>query len=313
MRPTCLISKKEKYIVMIDKILNCINENTGMHCALHSVVKSGDGLRKHYRVVMEDGREYLCKFIQMSEERLSVYQQISNMNIVGFQKTCFMWQFQGDIYLLLCEWNKGNLVKECFSNESSNLIEIVRRAARTIRDIHDDYITQGKTNISLQDIDKLFYKNMDLIDDKLLTIIKSYVATNYQYLNGRNKTIIHGDLHLHNILETNKGIVLIDIDDCSFGDPYMDLIYASNIIKSANEQILYYEFLMAYFENKIPEEFWIIVNFYSIYKAFNIMRCEKALTSDNKPIYSLESFVKQHKMMTSHIPIWFEKMEQVSK
>lgn len=295
---------------MNEEIQESVFEHTGKLCVDSFKIKGGNGLRMHYRIILEDGTEYLCKTIKMSKDRMYTYKKIVNMNISCFQKTVYMWLFQNDIYVVLVEWKKGKLISEYELKKYNSLNSIIKQAASEIRHVHKDFMTSEKIIINQCDIENFFKKYIDFLDEDLYRILKSYVLENYQFLNGRNRTVVHGDLHFRNILNTSNGILIIDLDDCSFGDQYKDLIYASNIIKSSNESVLCYEFLMNYFENQIPQEFWIIVNIYSIYKAMHIMRCEKENTCNHKPIYSLESFVEQHKMMTSHVPLWFEKIEK---
>lgn len=295
---------------MDEEIKNKIYECTQKRCIAYFEIKSGDGLRKHFKVILDDKSEYLCKLIQMSDERIQVYKRVANVGISCFQKTYMICLLKNDTYLLLVEWNSGKLIREYLSEsrEYDVLLKIIGNAAREIRRVHSEYMILQKVEISQHDVEKLFEKNRDLLTSSSFDMLKKYVLENYRCLNGRPQTIIHGDLHIHNILETSVGMMFIDIDDCGYGDPYMDLIYASNLIKTKSENRLYYEFLMKYFDNHIPEEFWVIVNIYSIYKALHIMRCEKKLTSNNKPIYSLDNFICQHKMMTSHEPLWFEEM-----
>lgn len=298
------------HLKMDEEIKNRIYGCTHKRCISYSEIKSGDGLRKHYKVILDDESEYLCKLIQMSDERMKVYKRVVNAGVGCFQKTYLICLLKNDIYMLLVEWNSGKLIREYFTEscEHDILLKLIGNAAREIRRVHSESMISQKVEISQYDVDRLFEENKDLLISSSFEILKAYVLKNYQYLNGRNKTIIHGDLHIHNILETSDGVMFIDIDDCGFGDPYMDLIYASNLIKKKSENRLYYEFLTKYFDNQIPEEFWVVVNIYSIYKALHIMRCEKNLTTNNKPIYSLDSFIQQHKMMTSHVPMWFEEM-----
>lgn len=304
---TYLIKWKEKCIKMDKIIRESIFEHTGKRCVSSVVISSGVDLRQHYKIILEDGTKYLCKLLKMSREKLSVYKNIVDMNINCFQRTCHLWLIENDTYIVLVEWIDGKLIKECGTEDSYLLGKLVGEAAKTIRKVHNKKMTQQEITISLNDVEKMFEKNKDLLESDYYEVIKKYVVENYHYLNGRKQTVIHGDLHLHNILNTANGISFIDIDDCRFGDPYMDLIYASNLIKSKSECTLYYTFLMGYFENEIPQEFWIIVNIYSIYKALHIMRCEKEYTSNHKPIYSLDGFLKQHETMTSHVPIWFKE------
>lgn len=285
---------------MDDFIKDIIYEATKKKCISWSKVNSGDGLHTHFKVLLEDGLFFLCKIMELSKERLGIYKSIIDRNIACFQNPAYIWPLAAEKYVVLLPWIVGNKVVR---NDIS-------AAAEAIRDVHSVTVGTSTMCISKKEVEKNFENNRDLIDAEYFDILLNYVIEHLDYLNGRNISVIHGDLHLRNMLGTSKGIRFIDIDDCKYGDPYMDLVYASNLIKDEKDNPLYYDFLMSYFNHSIPKEFWIIANIYSIHKALSIMRFEKEHTSNHQSIYKFENFMTQHKMMSCDVPLWFEDLKE---
>lgn len=283
---------------MDDYLKDAIYRATKKKCVSWSKVNSGSGLHTHFKVTLENEIVFLCKILEFSKERLEEYKSIVDRNISCFQNPSYMIHVTENEFLILLPWIEGNAVGR---NDMS-------AAAQTIRKVHS-IPGDGAICISKGSIEKTFEIYRDLIEADYFDILKKYVIDNLDYLNGRNASVIHGDLHMLNMLKTAEGIKFIDIDDCRYGDPYRDLIYASNLIKNKEDNVLYYEFLMSYFNDDIPQEFWKIANIYSIYKAMSIMRFEKEHTCNQKSIYKFDSFMLQHKMMTCDVPIWFKEVQ----
>ncbi len=282
---------------MDDYLKDIIYKTTKKKSVSWSKVNSGSGLQTHSKATLEDGTVFLCKILEFSKERLEEYKSIVDRNISCFQNPSYMLHVTGNRFVLLLPWIEGNVVGR---NEIS-------AAAKTIRKVHC-IPGDGEICISKESIEKAFEIHRDLIGPAYFDVLKKYVIDNLDYLNGRKVSVIHGDLHVLNMLNTAEGIMFIDIDDCRYGDPYWDLIYASNLNKNKEDNALYYEFLMSYFNGDIPQEFWKIANVYSIYKAMNIMRFETEHTCNKKSIYKFDGFMLQHKMMTCDVPIWFEEV-----
>ena len=110
-------------------------------------------------------------------------------------------------------------------------------------------------------------------------------------VNSRYKTVVHGDMHIGNILITeDEDVVFIDLDDVRFGDPFIDLVYASNIIFSKTEYHTYYLFLKYYFGGILPQDFWPVVNF------------------DGNPVFYMDSLICQHDGFQQEDPLWYREI-----
>lgn len=95
----------------------------------------------------------------------------------------------------------------------------------------------------------------------------AFIEKNKEYLNTRPSTFQHDDYHLENIIIQDKKITgIIDFGNFDYGDPYFDFVKLA--LFQRNESI---DFaigqLNGYFNNNIPEDFWL---YYSIYCAMNV-------------------------------------------
>lgn len=105
------------------------------------------------------------------------------------------------------------------------------------------------------------YKNSNLKHKNSEFLIK-YYEKNLELMKDRPQVLTHGDFHLGNMLIHNNHIVVLDFDKMNIADPYDELKpYYWNVIRSK-----YFEtgLINGYFENKIPEDFFKILKFYTI-------------------------------------------------
>ena len=150
----------------------------------------------------------------------------------------------------------------------------------------------------------------DFLAPEIQRLLLSYLIGKLPIVNSRNRTIVHGDVHTGNILITeDEDVVFIDLDHVRFGDPYMDLVYASNLIGSRTDRNTYYAFLKDYFETGIPRDFWPVVNFYSICKAIVIMKAEREPGANGKRMLSIERLIQQHGGFKEEEPRWYRERQ----
>lgn len=105
------------------------------------------------------------------------------------------------------------------------------------------------------------YKNSNLKHKNSEFLLK-YYEKNLELMKDRPQVLTHGDFHLGNMLIHNNQIVVLDFDKMNIADPYDELKpYYWNVIRSK-----YFEtgLINGYFENKIPEDFFKILKFYTI-------------------------------------------------
>jgi len=292
---------------MIDKALaNRITCETGQK--IISIEPIGkENTKRLYKIKLADKKEYIFKLLQMTNTRLAEYKEITSKRVDGFQEVSYIFGDEPNIYTLAL-WEEGRILSNSLWEESyENYASYLNVAAKNIRKVHDTFVGRTQKHIDESIINQKL--NLEFVDNKIQLLFKNYINENIDLLNSRAWTILHGDLHIDNMLlvkkESNIDVHFIDLDDVFWGDPYRDLVYAANLHKSAYEDLRYYLFLQAYFDGNVPIEFWKIVNCYSIIKAFDIMAEEILLTHDHKIIFNLQAFIDEHDGMKEDVPRWY--------
>lgn len=278
--------------------------------AIHSVESIGTGNRC-WKIISSDGRAYILKKIFLLSCRIRDFKSICRKSISGFQKVIRICNASNkDEYWVLNEWVSGSSFSPVqFSLQNEEQKSRVKQIADRLRRIHLENETNSK--VILQEDALRSNLNCNFIERTTREILLSYMSDKLPLLQARRCTIVHGDLHIRNIVLTkDNDITFIDMEDVRYGDPYIDFVYASNLICSDDEYYTYYLLLNYYFENDPPEEFWPVVNFYSIIKAINIMRSEAARSIDRRPILSIEGLIRQHRGFTEEQPFWYTQLRE---
>lgn len=268
--------------------------------------------KKRWKLVMSDGKEYILKKINIPKSRIEEYKNICEMNIRGFQKILrfYNWGWENEYYIL-AEWITGDVFTPSGICESDEKI-MIKKMSGQLKEIHLNNKVSDRVYFSKSDVEKIV--KQDFLPEKTQKIILSYMIEKLPIINSRYKTVVHGDVHLKNILITReKNVIFIDLDDVCWGDPFMDLVYASNIIISKSEWHVYYLFLKYYFGNNLPPNFWPIVNFYTLCKGIDIMKAEIAKSLYGKPLFSIDNLIDQHEGMKQEKPMWYKQMEKVDE
>ena len=261
------------------------------------------------RIISSKGKKYILKRIYLPPCRVEDYKLICQKKISGFQKVIMVCNaVNNDEYWVLNEWVSGNTfcsIMPSLKNDEQK--RKVRQIADSLRRIHME--NQMDSTVVLQANTLMGLLQCSYINRSTQELLLSYMLDKLPMIQKRHCTIVHGDLHIRNIILTEDDcIAFIDMDDVRYGDPYIDLVYASNLICSADEYYTYYLLLNYYFANNIPMDFWSIVNFYSIIKAISIMKSEVAMSMDEKPILSIEGLIKQHCGFAEEQPLWYTQI-----
>lgn len=170
-------------------------------------------------------------------------------------------------------------------------------------DIYDKFINSFNKKIN-----KL--KNLGI--DYTSSVLESFVLDNIKYLKELDTSIIHGDFHLGNIIVNDDRICFIDLDVCKNDFAWIDL---STNACNLDYPKFYTTLINEYFNNSIPDNFWIIYNLYgSLYCLDYILYCnrmdnktlEDGVTVVNKFLYYSDEF-------SSLKPRWFDNSKILRK
>ena len=291
----------------INELLKMAEAETGQRISDPVFVQGGNSIKnEHLKVTLSDGKKVLIKKYHMSPHRLKELTEISSLNIDCFQKLISLHPTGEDEGYMLLEWNEGiPLSDDSYESDSDRMREDVRKAAEALRHLHESTKTRNIISVTVDDVYTINEKQYLTPEQK--SILTGYITSNIHLINGRYRSVTHGDFHLANILIHDSRAVFLDIDDIGYGDPYMDLVYAANLQYTRKEQLRYYLFLQYYFDHKIPSEFWRIVNCYSLIKGMGIIESEIRKSKDQNAVLSIDSLFREHENMTRHEPNWFLK------
>lgn len=294
----------------INELLKMAEAETGQQVSNVVFVQGGNSIKKkHLRVSLSNGEIILLKKYHMNLFRLKELIEISSLNIDCFQKLLSVHSTGEDEGYFLMEWNEGiPLNDDRYESDSYRMREAVHKAAKALRHLHETTKTQKTITVTINDVNKINEKLYLTSEQKRILI--DYITSNIHLINGRCRSVTHGDLHLANILIQNSRVVFLDIDDVGYGDPYMDLVYAANLQYTKREQLRYYLFLQYYFNYEIPGEFWRIVNCYSLIKGMGIIESEIRKSKNQNAVLSIDSLFKEHENMTRQEPNWFLRIQQ---
>lgn len=294
----------------ISELLKIAEDETGQQVSDAVFVQGGNSIKKeHLRVSLANGKKILIKKYHMSPFRLKEIAEISSLNIDCFQKLISVHSIDEDEGYLLMEWNEGNTLNDdSYEPDSYRMREDVHKAAKALRHLHETTKTQKTITVTTDDVNTINEKLYLTSEQKRILI--DYITSNIHLINGRCRSVTHGDLHMANILIQDSRVVFLDIDDIGYGDPYMDLVYAANLQYTRKEQLRYYLFLQYYFDHEIPGEFWRIVNCYSLIKGMGIIESEIRKSQNQNAFLSIDFLFKEHENMTQQEPNWFLRIQQ---
>lgn len=272
-------------------------------------IKKIDGKHTHRKILASNGKAYILKKVSIPSGRINEFMKIRKMGIPGFQKIDYIKSTGNqEEYWLLAEWILGSPFKsdlDCITGEQEKYF--IKKITEKLKKIHTDYKQEYK--VSLSETDVVHMVDQSFLPQETRKLLLSYMTGKLPLINSRYKTVVHGDMHIGNILITeDEDVAFIDLDDVRFGDPFIDLVYASNIVISKKEYHTYYLFLKYYFGGTLPQDFWSIVNFYSICKAIMIMKAETKGGIDGNPVFSMDSFIRQHDGLQQEEPLWYREI-----
>ena len=170
-------------------------------------------------------------------------------------------------------------------------------------DIYDKFVKSFNKKIN-----KL--KNLGI--DYTSSVLESFVLDNSKVLKELDTSIIHGDFHPGNIVVNDDRICFIDLDVCKNDFAWVDL---STNACNLNYPKFYTALINEYFDNNIPDDFWLIYNLYgSLYCLDYILYCSRM---DNKTLEDgttvLKKFLDYSDEFSSLKPKWFYNSKVLRK
>lgn len=207
----------------------------------------------------------------------------------------------------IIDWINGiSLDKLLNNNESINKYgKIVAKELiklHSVNVLNEINIYQKFINTFNKKLEKI--KNLGINYD--FKLIEGFVLDNLEVLKNKEANIIHGDFHPGNIVVKDDKIHFIDLDVCKIDFAWNDL--SSNAC-NLDFPRFYTALINEYFNNDIPNEFWIIYNLYGVLYCLDyILYCERIHNKTiDEGIKVLNKFLENSEEFSLLKPKWFDE------
>jgi aminoglycoside phosphotransferase (APT) family kinase protein len=134
-----------------------------------------------------------------------------------------------------------------------------------------------------------------------------YVYDHYDLLEHRPIVFTHGDFHANNIVvKDGKYAGVIDFERCKMDCPYHEFnkieLFSSVLSKEFSRGVI-----DGYFQNKIPDNFWLIRSFYMARNIiFHIVWATDQFPDEfNRALQSVKRILKEYENFTRTVPKWY--------
>ena len=250
--------------------MNLTNILTKYNIISYEELKLGWSSDKKYILTDNLNNKYMLRISDKSlydkrNRQFRLLSEVSKLNI-NCPKPIEFGELENKIYLLLTYLEGKRAEEEIYNFNDIEQYNLGIEAGKILKIIH----SYDKETDTLSWWDKYEPKSKRKIDTYLNSSLKhdnpefliDYYKENIHLMNNRPQILTHGDYHLGNMLIHNGHIVIIDFDKMNFADPYDEFKpYCWNVIRSE-----YFEtgLINGYFDNKIPEDFFKILKFYTI-------------------------------------------------
>lgn len=281
------------------------------------LTKGLSGDRKYY-LETDKGERFLARITEAEkyEQKRTIFERMQKVSKLGIpMPTPIEFGYcenKSEIYTLLT-WVDGEDAEKVLpglSHEKQYRLGV--KAGRILRKLHDN--SEIKCN---EDWESRYFSviqprlqafhNEHIAFDGSAKILE-YLERNKCFLANRPQTFHHGDFHLGNMVIGDTGqLGVIDWDTADFeniGDPWYEFNrIGAQVPAFATGQI------DGYFENNIPDAFWILFTFYSACSAVTSIVWAKYFAPEcMDEIMKLNmDIVRWHNEMKNPIPVWYEK------
>ena len=157
----------------------------------------------------------------------------------------------------------------------------------------------------IESFNKKLNKLKDYGIDYTSSVLERFVLDNSNYLKELDTSIIHGDFHPGNIIVNDDRIWFIDLDMCKKDFAWIDL---STNACNLDYPKFYTTLINEYFNNKVPDDFWLIYNLYgSLYCLDYILYCSrmnnKTIEDGTKVLKKFLNYSDEFRLLK---PKWFD-------
>lgn len=215
-----------------------------------------------------------------------------------------------NVYMLLT-WLEGRDLEEILPGlPKEKQYQLGRKAGEILKKIHsipvdeEDIPTETKKPKKMWQLARYENSKVRIPDDEIAI---KYVKENIEQIWKKQPVYLHGDFHPGNLIYMNDGdIGVIDFNRWEIGDPYEEF-YKLQSFGIENSIPYCVGQIDAYFEDNVPEEFWIVNAVYVAHASlYSIKWAEKFGQGE------IDGMIKRCKMafadydnFRTYIPKWY--------
>lgn len=252
---------------MCDELLKkAFKELMGLEIQQYETIEAGLSMAEKFHV-WSNGNQYLVK-ITPESLNLEKYEVLKKMYDDGITVVAALkWKYYSETRLtvLIYDWIPGDnledVLKTCSEEEK---ILYGEKAAKLIKQFHSFGISGCKRKNTPYSLFKRYAFCLMRYRAAFphMKEINSYIKKRKSIWKSCERlSLTHQDLRPENILVYNDKLYMIDFETADFSDPYSDFVFC--ISMQPDYQLEYSRSLInAYFDSKIPEDFWQWTLFY---------------------------------------------------
>ncbi len=228
-------------------------------------IKKGNSTAQNYCILIRNTPRYFVKVYDKKVKHLSQLQYLRRQNdffvypIVDFSV--------GSKRCMVTDWLDG----EDISGTPSEAYQV----AEILKFIHSQKasVKHHKLHYKLELKRYLLYLTVKKVDFMHKQEIISYLLNN-SALCRKECSLTHMDVHRRNfIIDSNDIVRLVDYENLCITDPWRDFVYAC-FFHDREENLFWEAVINYYFNDNIPEEFWITMKYYCYLHLLRMIICE---------------------------------------
>ncbi len=273
---------------------------------------------RKFKVQIDDGRFGLLRIAERTayetkQAEFRLVQSLFGQDLPVAEPIAF-WADEESVYTLY-EWVEGQDMNEVASSLSESVLyDLGCQSGQFLRTLHTLPIDQGQRDWNS------FYQTK--IDSKL----EAYHTASHSYPNGQamldfvqaNRHLLaerpishhHGDFHTGNFLLGKDGkLKVLDFDRYDSGDPWEEfnrLIFTAELAPAfARGQ------LDAYFDERIPEDFWTLLALYVTVNSIGALSWAERVDPNQIPLMKEQAATisEWYADFTCLVPTWYAKKQ----
>lgn len=249
---------------ILTKVRPYINEEDKYNVKVVGINK-GNSMSQNYCILIKNTPKFFAKVYDKRIPSTSQLRKISK------QTNAFLYPIVdfsvGKMRCMITEYIIGN--------ELSYTKSQAYQVAEILKSIHSQGCNSifQRNNIKRELFSSLSYLMIHKVNFTGKRDVISYLMKNVS-LCRKNYSFTHMDVHCKNfIVDSNNNIYLIDYENLLITDPWRDFIYAC-FFHDKEETVFWETVLQCYFNNNIPEDFWLTMKYYGYMHILRMVICE---------------------------------------